>query len=64
MSTRTDPREWYRQEELARQRYQRKMRRARSSRQLNVLYVAAVILGIAVLYLLTMALGYQPPFGS
>jgi hypothetical protein len=56
MSTSSDPREWYRQEELARDRARQRMTGSR--RSVNLVYLVAAVIAVLIIFLLMMA--YAP----
>lgn len=54
MSSTSDPREWYRQEEKARERIRKRVSTARPSK-VNLIYVAAGLVAAAVIVFLYLA---------
>ena len=60
MSSTSDPRDWYRQEEKARERIRNRISRAPSSK-INFIYVAAGIVAAAVILFLYLAYGTPTP---
>ena len=56
----SDPREWYRQEEQARERARLKMK-GRKGGSLTPMYVAAALVGAGALYLLLVIAGAPLP---
>jgi hypothetical protein len=59
MKTSSDPREWYRQEEIARYRSQHGSRRKSPRSNLAPMYIAAACIAIGVIYLVLLAAGVE-----
>lgn len=61
-SSSSNPREWYREEELARFRAKQAGKRRSARANLRPLYFLAACIGIGVIYLVLIAAGVKLPF--